>query len=328
MKYSIAMCAYNGEKFIDEQLNSFALQTVLPDEIIICDDGSTDGTVGKINAFKERSGLNVRLFVNEEKLGVTKNFEKACSLAQNAIVFFSDQDDVWNENKAEEILKVFKARADVNLVFSDANILKNGEVLSKKGIWGAFGLTKKRVRLLNKGKQINVFVQGWFCTGATVACRKSFIAVSSPFKEGFLHDQWLSFQACITKSAYALNKKLMSYRSHATQAVGLPTSVKLPKNKKFSMRLLTERVASGMATFHKQTQEYETLCRFCINAKQEKLMRKAVAFRCTREGLRKKRFAVRLFLVLIMLIMGKYYRFLARVNVKTVAVDMLAAAKE
>ena len=86
MNISIAMCTYNGSRFLGEQLKSLAEQTMLPSELIICDDASTDATSAIVKGFADEAPFPVRLIRNEVTLGSTKNFEKAiCLCAGEAI---------------------------------------------------------------------------------------------------------------------------------------------------------------------------------------------------------------------------------------------------
>ena len=84
---SIAMCTYNGEKFLSEQLASILRQSYLPDELVICDDKSQDGTTSIIEEFAAKAPFPVRLYKNEVNLGYKKNFEKAACLCREILSF-------------------------------------------------------------------------------------------------------------------------------------------------------------------------------------------------------------------------------------------------
>src|SRR5258708_3955131 len=100
-RISVAMCSYNGARFLREQLESIATQTRLPDELIIFDDRSTDETIEIIDAFVKHARFPVRVEISESTRGATKNFEKAIALCQHEIITLADQDDVWHPNKLE-----------------------------------------------------------------------------------------------------------------------------------------------------------------------------------------------------------------------------------
>lgn len=101
---SIAMATYNGERFLPEQLESFLTQTRLPDELVVCDDGSTDATLDVLRAFAARASFPVRIHANPTRLGWRENFFKAASLCEGDWIAFSDQDDVWLPEKLERCL--------------------------------------------------------------------------------------------------------------------------------------------------------------------------------------------------------------------------------
>ena len=102
------MCTYNGEPFISKQLESIASQTVLPDEVVICDDGSTDDTIMLVERFSSHVGFEVRLYENPTNLGFIGNFSKAMSLCSGDTIFLADQDDVWLDRKIEVYLNRLK----------------------------------------------------------------------------------------------------------------------------------------------------------------------------------------------------------------------------
>ena len=90
LSLSIALAAYNGERFIGEQLDSIARQTRLPDDLVIFDDASTDTTVSIVRDFARHAPFPVRLQVNPERLGSTHNFEAAIHACGGEIIFLCD----------------------------------------------------------------------------------------------------------------------------------------------------------------------------------------------------------------------------------------------
>jgi glycosyltransferase involved in cell wall biosynthesis len=96
---SIAMATYNGEKFLEQQLQSLLKQTRLPAELVICDDTSSDATVVIIKRFSETAPFPVKLVVNEQRLGWRRNFLKSASLCTSEYIAYCDQDDIWLPEK-------------------------------------------------------------------------------------------------------------------------------------------------------------------------------------------------------------------------------------
>ena len=92
---SVAMATYNGARFIGQQLDSFTRQTLLPDELIICDDGSTDSTLNIIGDFSRTAPFPVKVVNNPTRLGFTANFLQGSTDVPGGFIAFSDQDDEW-----------------------------------------------------------------------------------------------------------------------------------------------------------------------------------------------------------------------------------------
>jgi len=137
---SVCIATYNGEKFIGKQLESILKQLSENDEIVIVDDCSADNTVGVI---KKLNDPKIQLNENEVNQGVVKAFEKTINLSKNEIIFFSDQDDEWVDDKVGLVLKIM-AEEQLDMVIHDGIVVDNcGEVIidsifklrnSRKGI--------------------------------------------------------------------------------------------------------------------------------------------------------------------------------------------------
>ena len=121
MKISIAMATYNGAKYLREQLDSLASQTLLPNELVVCDDNSTDETVNIILNFKSAAPFEVYILKNEVNIGYTKNFEKAMAICTGNLILLCDQDDFWFSNKIMLIDKFAKTYSQIpHLIINDA----------------------------------------------------------------------------------------------------------------------------------------------------------------------------------------------------------------
>ena len=103
-KISIAMATYNGERFLRQQLDSLARQTVHPAELIVCDDGSTDSTLSIVSDFARSAPFPVVIVNNSNRLGFTANFFQAARMCQGDLIAFCDQDDEWLPPKIDRIL--------------------------------------------------------------------------------------------------------------------------------------------------------------------------------------------------------------------------------
>src|SRR6267154_3469289 len=142
------MCTFNGGQFLTEQLQSIAMQDRLPDELIVCDDRSTDRTVAIIEDFAVRAPFPVHVLVNEARLGTSKNFERAIRLAEGEIIALADKDDVWDRRKLGLLESMFSRRPSLGLVFTDAELV--ADRLSPEGgtLWEAVGFGAARQKLM------------------------------------------------------------------------------------------------------------------------------------------------------------------------------------
>ena len=122
---SVALTTYNGERYLSEQLRSLAEQTVLPDELVVCDDVSTDNSIGVLKEFAEWAPFPVRILVNDTNLGYSQNFNRALSSVSGDYVFPCDQDDVWFPTKIEEMLEVLRGNPEVQVAIHDLEYCKS-----------------------------------------------------------------------------------------------------------------------------------------------------------------------------------------------------------
>ena len=99
MKTSVALCTFNGEKFLQEQLSSILSQSVSVNEIVVCDDGSTDQTFEILKNYQGKFPKLFRIYRNQKNLGYVLNFEKAMSLCTGEIIFLCEKyNDLYYKN--------------------------------------------------------------------------------------------------------------------------------------------------------------------------------------------------------------------------------------
>lgn len=221
-KISIAMCTYNGAEYLREQLESIKAQTRVPDELIICDDSSSDDTVEIARKLTAECPFPVRLYVNETNLGSTKNFEKAIEHCSGDIIALSDQDDIWHAEKLERIEEMFLSRPRTGLVFTD------GEVINEKlepvgySLWQCYGLTGARRKQMRAGKPYEVLLFHNTVTGATMAFKSRFkrLILPIPTDIGLIHDGWIALLIASAAEIGIIDECLIKYRLHPKQQVG------------------------------------------------------------------------------------------------------------
>lgn len=222
-RISIALCTYNGDRFLGEQLQSLARQTLLPDELVVCDDHSSDHTIDLVNKFAQTAPFNVRILVNEKQLGVTKNFEKALTACEGDILFLCDQDDIWEPEKIAYMTQFLELNPSLDVVFSDAALVNESGQQLPNGFWQIVRLHSAQLEQWQKGESIKVMLIGNRVAGCTMALRKSFLHQLVPFPDDipeFLHDTWIAFVASILDRIRYIPERLVNYRQHAAQQVG------------------------------------------------------------------------------------------------------------
>ena len=224
VKISIAMCTYNGADFLSDQLESIVAQSRPPDEIVVCDDGSTDETQALLNQFAAKSPVPVSVHFNEKNLGSVKNFENAIGLCTGDVIVLSDQDDVWRADKLQLIEDAFCRAPRAGLVFSDAEIVdENLRPLDRK-MWDEIGFDAHKRKLLRSGRALDVLITGWTVTGATMAFRSDFVKLSLPIPQGIamIHDGWIALTIAAVADVLMIEDLLIKYRQHGRQQIGAP----------------------------------------------------------------------------------------------------------
>lgn len=118
MRISVCMGIYNGEKYIVQQLESIRKQTRVPDEVILCDDGSADGTQKCVREYLESHGelSGWKLICNEENKGYPGNFYSVMEQCTGDIVFLADQDDVWEPEKIARMSDRMERQEEVKVL--------------------------------------------------------------------------------------------------------------------------------------------------------------------------------------------------------------------
>ncbi len=222
MKISVAMCTYNGARYVREQLESIAAQTRAPDELVVCDDQSTDTTCEIVTGFAASAPFPVHLHVNEQNLGSIKNFERAIRLCEGDVIALSDQDDVWLPEKLSRIEDCLLRNPEVGLVFTDGEVVD--EHLRPLGyrLWESVGFDEVHRRLVRTGRVLDLLLPGWTVTGATMAFRASFkdLVLEIPTDIPLIHDGWIALLIASVAEVSFIEEPLIKYRQHARQQIG------------------------------------------------------------------------------------------------------------
>ena len=225
---SIGMTTYNGEKYLKKQLDSIITQTHKNIEIIICDDCSTDNTVNIIKEYLKQFNF-IKLYINKKNLGYARNFEKAIKLSSSKYIALSDQDDIWEPQKLELLLKnIQKEENNIDLpllIHSDLTMINDEDKIFNTSYF------KYRKYKLKKEKDLGHILGPCGVMGNTIMFNKALKEKILPFPVYIEnHDYWISLINEIFGKRITLDNKLVKYRIHTTNVSN--NSKKIQNNKK------------------------------------------------------------------------------------------------
>jgi glycosyltransferase involved in cell wall biosynthesis len=202
-KVSIALCTYNGIKFIKEQIDSVINQSYKELEIIIVDDNSTDGTYNYLKTYLEHD-TRVKLYRNEQNLGLVGNFEKAINLCTGDFVALCDQDDIWNLDKISLMVEHIN---DNLLIYHDSQLVDES---------GADIVKASECFNMYEGNNPLAFIFFNCVSGHACMFQQKLISVLNQysFEPQFYHDWWIAFVAANCGTIKYLDLPLVKYRQH------------------------------------------------------------------------------------------------------------------
>jgi glycosyltransferase involved in cell wall biosynthesis len=202
---SVALAAYNGARYLQEQLDSLTAQRRLPDEVVVFDDASSDGTVGILETFRATAPFEVTVHRNATNLGYSANFEVAISRCAGDLIFMSDQDDVWFPEKIETVTRLFEKEPAImavchNRIITRHDLTHNG-VTELRNI-RSLGLPSSELK-----------------TGCCTAFRRQWLEVVLPIPhETITYDVWINRMADLLEVRRILPRPLLYYRRHGSNA--------------------------------------------------------------------------------------------------------------
>lgn len=241
MKVSVVLTTYNGAKYLYKLLDSLRDQTYKVDEVLICDDGSSDNTQKMLIDYIQINQLdNWKAMFNSPNKGWKKNFRDGIFLAKNDLVFPCDQDDIWERSKIERMVTVMRENKDIQLLSSDYLPL--------------YETGGKMVEELDYGDKIleQVPFDSHFASGNRPGCvmcirRELIVQVRDIWKDWYPHDAFLWTVAIFMKGCYIIHEPLIRYRRHSENATNHVTRDKnavvlsLQRNRNLSNWLLNNR---------------------------------------------------------------------------------------
>jgi glycosyltransferase involved in cell wall biosynthesis len=188
MRLSIAMATWNGARYLREQLDSFRAQSRLPDELVVCDDHSTDGTPAILEEFRRTAPFPVNVLINPKQMGYVGNFEQVVGMCDGDVILLSDQDDVWLPEKLAEHEAVYRSRPEVGMAFSDGTIVGSAIAPSSLSLYEYVGATPKRLRRFAAGRGMDLFIRKPMAYGCTLSIRSDLRPLILPIPPYWIHD--------------------------------------------------------------------------------------------------------------------------------------------
>jgi glycosyltransferase involved in cell wall biosynthesis len=250
---SVALCTRNGSSYVAAQVESICAQHLLPREIVLSDDASTDASVAIVREILAKQSASMPalvVFENAPALGVTRNFEQAVRACQHELVALCDQDDVWHPGRLARMVAEFERRPELLLLHSDAQLVDGDLKPLGTTLFQALEVKPAELSAIAAGQAFAVFQRRNLVTGATTVFRRTLLEAALPFPTQWVHDEWLAAVAAATGRVDVLPKPLIDYRQHASNQIGArrPTlrqkldKVFAPRGTKQRERLLRAQV--------------------------------------------------------------------------------------
>ena len=194
------MTSFNGGRFIRQQIQSIQEQTLRFNQLIICDDGSSDNTKQIIKDLQKQDA-RIKLIENKENLGVYRNFEKALLFSKSEYIFLSDQDDIWFKYKLALHIDTYSNKPELSNLINDALM---------------FEQHNKEDKVSKKNNLSTPFFNPDFVQGCCVSIRKEVLEILLPFPDimGLTHDEWIFYvsEYCFIRGL--IEEPLQYYRRH------------------------------------------------------------------------------------------------------------------
>jgi hypothetical protein len=224
-RLSVALCTHQGERHLPEQLDSLRAQRRAPDELVVVDDASTDGTRALLERFAADAPFPVHLHLRDERRGAVRSFEQVLGLCDGDVVAFCDQDDRWHPDKCGTLEQ--EVRRGVDLAFCDGDLVDDDGAPRPLTLWQGVGFRGRRRERFERSP-LPVLLNRSVVTGCASAFSAGLVDAALPFPDELhderapmLHDRWLSLVAATRGGVRAVPQRLLSYRVHPAQVTGI-----------------------------------------------------------------------------------------------------------
>lgn len=201
---SVCIATYNGARYIAEQLASILKQLSAEDEVVVSDDGSTDGTIDIVRSFNDR---RIRIVDGPRRHSPTLNFEWALRNAKGEYIFLADQDDVWLEDKVTRCVEELQK---CDCVVSDARVTDSFLNTTSESLF--------QLMHVKRGRLSNLLWRNGY-TGCCMAFKREVLSKALPFPTDIpMHDIWIGNVAAFCGRLHFIDDRLLLFRRHDTTA--------------------------------------------------------------------------------------------------------------
>lgn len=219
---SVAMTTFNGEKYIEKQIESIIHQSLPVDEIIVCDDGSTDHTVELLKKY------DVTLVQNFQNLGYKLNFKQAMEKCNGDYIFLCDQDDIWEKDKVKDMMHIMESHKNIHVLASSFTYIDGQDQMILTTLNKGYSNNNLYNKEVEKNDLVSVltdeFIYGNYFQGcALVMDKQTRDFVVHHFDDRLPHDWIISLYASIDGGMYFYNKSEFKYRIHSDNSIGVST---------------------------------------------------------------------------------------------------------
>jgi len=242
VRISVAMCTFNGGRYLEEQLQSIGAQSRLPCELIVCDDGSTDETIAILNRFRANVPFAVTIVQNTTRMGSTRNFDQAIGMSRGEFIALCDQDDRWLPHKLERLSDCLIKNPFLGGVFSDAELIDGDGRRVGASLFGRHRFTSAKQRSFVLCPTATLLKHD-VVTGATLIFRSTIRRYCSPIPTTWVHDGWLAWMLALHSRLTLVPEPLIEYRIHAGQQLGVGSSQAAQSGSRETRRQFYARVA-------------------------------------------------------------------------------------
>jgi glycosyltransferase involved in cell wall biosynthesis len=215
------MSTYNGAPYLREQLTSLGLQTRLPDEVVISDDGSNDGTLELLEHWASSAPTSVLIEKRAAPLGHAANLESALRHAGSDIVFICDQDDRWRPEKVQRLADVLENSPEVAGAFCNSSLIDEAGNPVTGSLWQTLRFAGAEQESLARGGGLQVLLRRNVVAGHALALRREKLDLLLPFPQVDHADWWLALGLLLDGGLIPVSEQLVDYRLHGANTVGL-----------------------------------------------------------------------------------------------------------